>query len=98
MADPMLSIAETLETYSRRHPQEVLLVSIKEDDRTDEIMIFKGFSSSLMHPTAYDPDVPVIPAHSEILHISLLKAPYQPNAPQFLREKISLAEFLQLTA
>ncbi|MEI6428144.1 MAG: hypothetical protein WCO45_07100 [Pseudanabaena sp. ELA607] len=90
------SIAELLETYSRRHPQEVLLVNLQADDKIDEVMIFKGFSSSLMHPTAYDADVAVIPDHAEVLYISRLKAPYQPNAPQYLQEKISWAQFLEL--
>ncbi len=93
----MSSVSETLENYSRQHPQEVLLVSLQIDDQTDEIMIFKGFSSSLMHPTAYDPDVSVIPAHSEVHHISVLKAPYQPSAPQFLHREITYKEFLTLS-
>jgi len=67
------SIAELLETYSRRHPQEVLLVNLQADDKIDEVMIFKGFSSSLMYSTAYDADVAVIPDHAEVLYISRLK-------------------------
>jgi hypothetical protein len=46
-----------LEQYTTKRPQEVLLVKIEIDGELDEIAIFKGFSSSLMRPTAFDPDI-----------------------------------------
>ena len=82
-----------LEAYSVQHPQEVLLVKLKIDDEFDEVMIFKGFSSSLMRSTAFDPDVPVISDRAEILTIDRLVAPYQPNAPKYIAQEITWEKF-----
>jgi hypothetical protein len=56
-------------------------------------MIFKGFSSSLMRATAFDPDVPVISDRAEILNIDRLAAPYKPNEPNYLQQGIKWEEF-----
>ncbi|PZV17462.1 MAG: hypothetical protein DCF20_06425 [Pseudanabaena sp.] len=84
---------QQLETYSSTHPQEVLLVKLKIDDELDEVMIFKGFSSSLMRSTAFDPDVPVISDRAAILTIDRLSAPYKPNQPNYLQQGITWEEF-----
>ena len=46
-----------LEQYTLKHPQEVLLVKAEVNGELDELMVFKGFSSSLVRSTAFDPDV-----------------------------------------
>ena len=84
---------QQLEIYSSKYPQEVLLVKLKIDDELDEVMIFKGFSSSLMRPTAFDPDVSVISDRAEILTIDRLAAPYKPNQPNYLQQGITWKEF-----
>ncbi|MCA6510874.1 MAG: hypothetical protein ACK6CP_18400 [Pseudanabaena sp.] len=84
---------QQLEIYSSNHPQEVLLVKLKIDDELDEVMIFKGFSSSLMRSTAFDPDVPVISDRAEILTIDRLAAPYKPNQPNYLQQGITWKKF-----
>ncbi|MFN3926688.1 MAG: hypothetical protein ACK4QL_05055 [Pseudanabaenaceae cyanobacterium] len=84
-----------LENYSRSHPQQVLLVAIEVDGQPDQIMIYKGFSSSLVNPTPPDPDVPVIPSHAHIRTIDLLQAPYQPRSPQYLQRNLDLSYFCQ---
>jgi hypothetical protein len=84
---------QQLETYSSKHPQEVLLVKLQIDGEIDEVMIFKGFSSSLMRATAFDPDVPVISDRAEILNIDRLVAPYKPNQPNYLQQGIKWEEF-----
>ncbi len=84
---------QQLETYSNQHPQEVLLVKLQIDGELDEVMIFKGFSSSLMRATAFDPDVPVISDRAEILSIDRLTAPYKPNQPNYLQQGIKWEEF-----
>jgi len=84
---------QLLETYSLKHPQEVLLVKLMIDDELDEVMVFKGFSSSLMRSTAFDPDVPVISDRAKILTIDRLVAPYRPNQPQYIQEGIKWEEF-----
>jgi hypothetical protein len=84
---------QQLETYSSKHPQEVLLVKLKIDDELDEVMIFKGFSSSLMRSTTFDPDVSVISDRAEILTIDRIAAPYKPNQPNYLQQGITWKEF-----
>lgn len=84
---------QQLEAYSSNHPQEVLLVKLKIDDELDEVMIFKGFSSSLMRSTAFDPDVPVISDRAEILTIDRLAAPYKPNNPKYIQKGLTWVEF-----
>ena len=88
-----------LEQYTLKHPQEVLLVEATIDDEFDRIVVFKGFSSSLVNPTAFDPEVSVLPPHAVITRIDRLKGPYQPNSPQYIEQGLSLEDFAsRLTA
>ncbi|NEP17985.1 MAG: hypothetical protein F6J97_13945 [Leptolyngbya sp. SIO4C1] len=91
MTDSLL--AARLEQYTLTHPQEVLIVSAEVAGEPDEIVIFRGFSSSLMRPTAFDPDVPVLPPAATVLRIDRLQGPYQPENPVYLEQGLSLAEF-----
>lgn len=85
-----------LEQYTKTHPQEVLLVRVEIEGEADEILIFKGFSSSVMRPTAYDPDVPVLPETAKILGIDRLRSPYIPDDPQYIQQNISWAAMLEI--
>lgn len=58
----------------------------------DEITIFRGFSSSLMRPTAFDPDVPMLPEEATIMAIDRYQAPYHPDHPRPIQQGLSLAE------
>lgn len=87
------SAGQRFEQYSLRCPDEVLMVEAKVSGEPDQVMIFKGFSSSLMRPTDYNPDVPVLPQEAEIVEIARLKGPYQPNNPEYIAQGISWAEF-----
>jgi len=84
-------IGRRLEQYTIARSQEVLLVNAKIDEESDLIMIFKGFSSSLMQPTAFDPDVPVLPDRAEILSIDRALSPYTPDAPCYIAQGLTLA-------
>lgn len=83
------SIAQRLEAYTLKRPQEVLLVTVEIEGELDQIAIFKGFSSSLMRPTAFDPDIPVLPASATIVSIDRLASPYNPAAPRYLQQDLS---------
>ncbi|AFZ24531.1 hypothetical protein Cylst_2301 [Cylindrospermum stagnale PCC 7417] len=85
----MNSISKRLEQYTVKCSQEVLLVTIEIDNEPDKIAIFKGFSSSLMRPTAFDPDVPVLPDEVKILSIDRIASPYNPEAPCYIQQGIS---------
>ena len=92
----MASLEKRLERYTLKHPEEVLLVKVSWGDETDEITIFKGFSSSLMRQTAFDPDEPVIPGEAEVMSVDRFKSPYHPAKPQAIEQEISWEEFSAL--
>lgn len=83
------SIGYRLEQYTLKRPDEVLLVSAEIAGASDQIAIFKGFSSSLVQPTAFDPDVPVLPEHAQIVAIDRLKAPFDPATPHYIQQGLS---------
>jgi hypothetical protein len=85
----VVSVIQRLENYSIRFPQDVLLVTARVETELQEIMIFKGFSSSLTHPTAFDPDIPVLSEDAVILTIDRLQSPYTPNSPIFIEQGLS---------
>ncbi len=85
----MNSIGKRLERYTIKRPQEVLIVTIEISSEHDKIVIFKGFSSSLMRSTAFDPDVPVLLDQANIISIDRIASPYNPEAPRYLQKDIS---------
>lgn len=84
---------QRLEHYTERFPHEVLLVSAQMDGEADFVVVFRGFSSSLVKPTAADPAVPVLTAAAVIETIDRLQGPYQPNNPQYLERDIPWGVF-----
>ncbi len=78
-----------LERYTEKCPQEVLLVTAEVDGEPDEIVIFRGFSSSLMRSTAFDPDVLVLPDRAIIITIDRLQGPYEPTNPRYLQQGLT---------
>ena len=82
----MNSIGKRLEQYTIKRPQEVLIINVAVGSEEDTIAIFKGFSSSLMRPTAFDPDVPVLPDGAKILSIDRVATPYNPEAPRYIQQ------------
>ncbi|MEK0181595.1 MAG: hypothetical protein EAZ78_08030 [Oscillatoriales cyanobacterium] len=83
------SIARRLEQYTVKRPQEVLIVKVESEGEFDEISIFKGFSSSLVRSTAFDPDIPVLPDGAKIISVDRLAGPYNPNNPRYLQQGLS---------
>lgn len=92
-------IAYRLEQYTlKKRPPEVLLVNVEMEGEADQVAIFKGFSSSLMRPTAFDPDLPVLSENATILTIDRLVAPYNPQSPQYIQQGLTwemMEELLQ---
>ncbi|MHC5735489.1 DUF7734 family protein [Nostoc sp.] len=85
----MNSIGKRLEQYTAKRTKEVLIVTVEIADEQDTIAIFKGFSSSLMRPTAFDADVPVLPDEANILNIDRVASPYNPETPRYIQQGIS---------
>ncbi len=90
-----VSIEKQLELYTIQHPQEVLLIKAEIDGEPDKIMIFRGFSSSLMRSTSFDPDIPVLPDDAVLIHIDRLEGPYNPACPRYVEPNISWEIFSQ---
>ncbi|NJK66161.1 MAG: hypothetical protein HC789_04400 [Microcoleus sp. CSU_2_2] len=82
-------MARRLEQYTIKRPQEVLIVKAEIDGESNKIVIFKGFSSSLTGATAFDPDVPVLPAGAKIVSIDRVASPYNPDSPRYLQQGLS---------
>ncbi|MBW4539392.1 MAG: hypothetical protein KME43_09615 [Myxacorys chilensis ATA2-1-KO14] len=91
-------IGRRLEQYTIKRPREVLLASIRVDGQLDQVAIFKGFSSSLMNPTSFDPDIPVLPDHAEIDTVDRLESPYNPKSPRYIEQGLSWKAFEPLLA
>ncbi|MCY7383396.1 MAG: hypothetical protein LH628_12595 [Microcoleus sp. CAN_BIN18] len=83
------SIARRLEEYTIARSHEVLIVKAEIDGEYDEIAIFKGFSSSLVRSTAFDPEIPVLPEGAKIVSVDRLYSPYNPNNPRYLQQGLS---------
>ena len=91
-------INKRLEQYTVKRPQEVLLVTVEIDGERDEVAIFRGFSSSLMRPTAFDPDIPVIPQEAKLISLDRLQGPYNPESPQYIEQGLSTEAIVKLLA
>lgn len=91
-----MTLAQRLEQYTLNNPQEVLIVHVTYDNTEDQIAIFKGFSSSLMRPTAFDPDIPVLTPDAQILSIDRVASPYIPDNPQYIAQGLTLADLENL--
>ena len=93
MAD---SMGRRLVQYTIKRPQEVLIVTAEIAGEEDQIAIFKGFSSSLMRPTSFDPDVPVLPPEAKIVTVDRVASPYNPDAPHYLQQGLTWETMQQL--
>lgn len=92
------SIGDRLEKYTLKRPQEILIITAEINGEQDQVAIFKGFSSSLMHPTAFDPDIPVLPANAQILSVDRAKSPYNPKQPVYIQQGLTAAALESLLA
>ena len=55
------ALVQALEERTRVLPQRVVRLRGQVGDEPFELLIFRGFSSSTTHPTAFDPDASVLP-------------------------------------
>lgn len=86
------AIALRLEQYTLKRTDEVFLVAARVEGEDDQVVIFRGFSSSLMRPTAFDPDVPVLTENAEISTIDRLEGPFIPDQPRYIQQNLTLPE------
>lgn len=98
MAVDIAALLLELESLSRLRPNRVLRLRGElpgSDDALEpfELLIFRGFSSSLSHPTAFDPDQPALPAEARIAEAELLLGPYDPAEERVLRGPLPPDQF-----
>lgn len=88
----------TLESISRGCSDRLLrlqgLLPGPEGPEPFELLIYRGISSSLTHPTAFDPDQPALPDGALVEAVTLLRAPLHPGAPEVLAGPAPLEQFL----
>jgi hypothetical protein len=100
-----MTIAElltVLEAASRSRPDRVLrlrgILPAASGDEPFELLIFRGFSSSVSHPTAFNPDQPALGEQARIEAADLLLGPLNPAAEQVLAAAQPVASFLEPVA
>ena len=91
-----------LEEFSRSRPDRVLRLRgdlpMEGGWEPFELLIFRGFSSSVSHPTAFDPDCPALPEDACIREAELLQGPLNPAAEQALAGPFPAQRFLDAAA
>ena len=73
------ALVQALEERTRVQPQRVVRLQGQVGDQSFELLIFRGFSSSTTHPTAFDPDAPVLPEGIILDQAELLQGPLLPG-------------------
>ena len=77
MTDQVL--VQALEERTRGLPQRVVRLRGQVRHELFELLIFRGFSSSTTHPTAFDPDASVLPEGTSLEQAELLQGPLSPS-------------------
>ncbi|WP_216907993.1 hypothetical protein [Synechococcus sp. CCY 0621] len=98
-ASPAIAaLLAALETISRGRPDRVLrlvgTLPAQGEDEPFELLIFRGFSSSITHPTAFDPDQPALPESARITAAELLAGPLNPSDERCLAGPLPAETFL----
>jgi hypothetical protein len=73
-----LALVQDLEERTRLSPDRVVRLHGFVLDEPFELLIFRGFSSSTTHPTAFDPDASVLPENTRLEWAELLQGPLNP--------------------
>lgn len=102
--ESVMALLAGLEALSRHHPDRVLRLRgtlpadpARQSQQAEpfELLIFRGFSSSVTHPTAFDPDSPVLPEGTQIAAAELLRAPLKPAGEEVLAGPAPAASWLE---
>ncbi|KAK9105898.1 hypothetical protein Scep_022742 [Stephania cephalantha] len=83
----------TLESYTEYKMNEALLVRAMVDNQEEQVLIFKGFSSSLSYGTSPDPSRSVLPAKAVITSIDRVKGPFDPSNVEYIEKGLTLDAF-----
>ena len=72
------ALVQELEERTRLRPDRVVKLHGFVLEEPFELLIFRGFSSSTTHPTAFDPDASVLPDGTRLDWAELLQGPLDP--------------------
>jgi hypothetical protein len=102
---PIAALLAALEEVSRGRPDRVLRLRGSlpaggggNGPEPFELLIFRGFSSSTTHPTAFDPDRPALPEEARIELAEVLQGPLDPARPRPLAQAADPRRFLDPSA
>ena len=73
------ALVHSLEERTRLQPQRVVRLRGHLGGEPFELLIFRGFSSSTTHPTAFDPDASVLPEGTILEQAEMLQGPLSPG-------------------
>jgi len=93
---PKLPWNLALERYSERNPREVLRIQLEQEDGSDTVIIYRGFSSSLVRGTPADVSEPVIPHQARLITVERIQAPLDPVHPRILATYSDLTAVMEL--
>ncbi|XP_076919875.1 uncharacterized protein LOC143580826 [Bidens hawaiensis] len=82
-----------LEFYTQVAKEEALLVKAVVDDQPVELLVFKGFSSSLSSGTSFDPTKSILPARAVIQSIDRVKGPFDPSNIDYIEKNLQVEAF-----
>ncbi|KAL4568111.1 hypothetical protein LXL04_023712 [Taraxacum kok-saghyz] len=82
-----------LEFYTQVAKDEALLVKAIVEDHEVEVLIFKGFSSSLSSGTSPDPTRSILPARAIIKSIDRIKGPFDPSNIDYIEKDLTIEAF-----
>ncbi|KAH7842790.1 hypothetical protein Vadar_009309 [Vaccinium darrowii] len=82
-----------LEFYSQSARDEALIVRAVVDEEEAEVLIFKGFSSSLSYRTSPDPSRSILPARAVIKSIDRIRGPFDPSNIEYLETGLTWETF-----
>ncbi|XP_050374860.1 uncharacterized protein LOC126792492 [Argentina anserina] len=82
-----------LELYSQGVRGEALIVHAWVDNQPVEVLIFKGFSSSLSYGTSADPSKSILPARAVIESVDRVRGPFDPSNIEYLQKNINWEVF-----
>ena len=88
------ALVQALEERTRLDPQRVVRLRGDVGEEPFELLIFRGFSSSTTHPTAYDPDASVLPEGTLLKRAELLQGPLNPSGETVLAGPMDPADLL----
>ena len=89
-----VDLVQELEERTRLSADRVVRLHGSVGDEPFELLIYRGFSSSTTHPTAFDPDASVLPEDTRLEWAELLQGPLNPAGERRLAGPLNPQDLL----